>query len=790
MSKLLRAALTSASAIACQIAAPSGVAAQQAQSGGQTDLPPVVVQQKKAPEATQPAAAKPKPKAAEKDVVVSKPAPKKAPPPPAQPTTPTATAAQPVVPHGYPDTGLRQVDNTALVGARSGSLTVPTAAEAQVEINRTPGGVAVVPASSYAASSPGATVKDAFDYVPGVLVRPSEGDLSNHFSIRGSGLSRNGDIRGVQFLMDGLIPLSRASGDTSFEDLDPSLFAYMEVYKGANALQYGANGLGGAVNFVSPTGYDSSLFGARYDFGSFGFSKWTATSGGVFGPADYFVALSGMEEAGYRHHSDGDYLRGIANVGYRFNRDAETRFYFSAAKTERASAGSLTKANALTDPTSAFISPGLGGTGVGNDNIDWNIRKITDSYQFANKTTIRVAPGTTVDFGGFFVERNTDLFAFNVISTAVDERGVFARLVDQHEIGGLKNRLVAGFKSHDGDQSRTQFVNNLGVAGTLRGSIEQQSRNRIFFAEDSLYVLPNVALVAGMQHVEADRKQGDNPNQAGNQSFDSTFTFWNPKAGLLWDVARYAQIFANVSWSGEAPTFSELPFAIPGPGPLSSNNKKVLEAQKAVTYEIGTRGDYGDYRWQLALYRSEIENEFQCITIVAATGFCSQVNIPKSIHQGVEVGGGAAIVKGLFEKGPSTDRIWLNLAYTFSDFRFVDNPIYGNNELPGQPKHVLKAELLYKHPSGIYVGPNIEWASGYYVDNFNTEAQRVDSYVLWGSKLGFDNGGKIAAYIEGRNLTNETYISSANVASFANAASTLYYPGNGRAVYGGIQYRW
>lgn len=381
MSRSLRAALMSATAITCQIWATSNAAAQQTPAGGQSTLPPVVVQQKKATDAAAPKASKPKAKSSGENVASKAPK-KKAPAPQPAQAAPPAPVAQPSGSTGYPDTGLLTVDNTAVVGARSGSLTVPTAAEARAEINRMPGAVDVVPNAAYAASTPGATVKDAFGYVPGVLIRPSEGDYSNHFSIRGSGLSRNADIRGVKFLMDGVIPMSRATGDTSFDDLDPAMFRYIEVYKGSNALQYGANSLGGAINFVSPTGYDSSLFGARYDFGSFGFSKWTATSGGVYGPADYFISVSGLEEAGYRDHSDGDYLRGIVNVGYRFNANAETRFYLNAAETDRASAGSLTKEQALSDPRAASRSAGIQFFGFGppprnggNDNVEWDIRK-------------------------------------------------------------------------------------------------------------------------------------------------------------------------------------------------------------------------------------------------------------------------------------------------------------------------------------------------------------------------------------------------------------------------------
>ena len=55
-------------------------------------------------------------------------------------------------------------------------------------------------------------------------------------------------------------------------------YRYVEVYKGANALRFGANSLGGAINFVTPTGRDASLLGASADIGSFGFHRLQSSS--------------------------------------------------------------------------------------------------------------------------------------------------------------------------------------------------------------------------------------------------------------------------------------------------------------------------------------------------------------------------------------------------------------------------------------------------------------------------------------------------------------------------------
>ncbi len=144
-----------------------------------------------------------------------------------------------------------------------------------------------------------------------------------------------------------------------------------------------------------------------------------------------------------------------------------------------------------------------------------------------------------------------------------------------------------------------------------------------------------------------------------------------------------------------------------------------------------------------------------------------QTNLDKTIHQGVELGFAARLWNGLIETTGRRDEVWLNTAYTFNDFRFDNDVNYGNNQLPGAPRHFIRSELLYKHPSGVYFGPNLEWVpEAFYVDSFNTLDTKA--YALLGAKLGFDNGGRWTAYIEGRNLTDEAYISSVSIATIAD----------------------
>lgn len=668
-----------------------------------------------------------------------------------------------------------------LPGTRSGSLSVPNTAEAKAEIETTPGGVDLVAAEEYKKDTPAVTLKDALSYVPGVFVQPKWGD-DTRLSIRGSGLSRNFHGRGVTLLMDGVIPITTADGSSDFQEIDPTAYRYIEVYKGSNALRYGANSLGGAINFVMPTGYDSDRFGARIDVGSFGLHKLSVNSGGVSGAADYFISGTIQEHDGYRDHSGGDSARTAMNLGYRLSPDVETRFYLNANHVRQDIPGSVTKDEALTNPRGAFIRPDepVTFTSTGNDNVDRDYERNLDTIRFANKTSVKVGDGTVVEFGGFAFSRHLDHPIFAVLDYRNKEYGAFGRVVDDGELFGMRNRFVAGVSIHNGNAHARLYRNDLGEKGSLFSDADQISQNATAYAENSLYFLRDVALVGGLQYVYASREVEDRFLSNGDQSGEADFDFFSPKVGLLWQVTPQIQAFANISRSGETPTFNE----------ISANGlaTTALDPQRTTTYEIGTRGVLPGISWDLALYHSDISDEFQCLSN-GSTGTCTQINLDRSIHRGLEAGGSARVLQGLFEREGQADELWFNAAYTFSDFRFDNDPTFGNNELPGAPRHFLRAELLYKHPSGVYFGPNVEWVpEAYFVDSANT--QTTQSYALLGAKLGFDDGGSWSAYIEGRNLTDETYIASASIASLADSTSPLFEPGSGRAVYGGVQLKW
>lgn len=636
------------------------------------------------------------------------------------------------------------------------SHTVPDAKRASEQINQTPGGVAIVTDDRYREGA-AATVKDVLNSVPGVFAQPKYGQEDARLSIRGSGLSRSYHLRGIRLLVDG-IPINDADGGGDFQEIDPLAAQYVEVYKGGNALQYGAASLGGAVNFVSPTGYDLDGNRARAEIGSFGTKRLQVQTAGTSNGWDYYWAPSYSGGQGFRDHSNQDYVRLNGNIGYRFDADTETRFFLSANNLNQDIPSSLTRDQALRNPRQTATS-----------SFTKDTERDIDSIRLANKTSF-VLGDWDMMAGGFYSYK--DLFhplSFGIVDTIYRNGGVFAKGTHDGSLADHRNQLLLGSNLFYSLDDARILQNVGGASGVTFTHSRQSSTDLEIFGENRFYVVPDIAAVTGAQLTHAVRDQDD---RIGSDSASKNFDSINPKLGVLWDMTSQSQAFANVTWTSEPPTFSEL-------NPSGAPGFAALDPQKATTLEIGSRGMWQDIGWDVAAYHAWLKDELQMF--VDSSGATVATNADKTIHQGVELGLDV----------PVADRLRFRPSYTYSHFSFDNDVLYGNNEIPGAPRHYVVAELRYDHPDGYYLAPNLEWVpEGYYVDNANTETLKTPSYALLGMKAGYQINKGINLFAEGRNLLDKNYISNTNALPVATGSDALYNPGDGRAVYVGIQLHW
>ncbi len=225
-----------------------------------------------------------------------------------------------------------------------------TTEEARQEIQRTvPGGAEVIGEGTIK-DSLATNLRGVLDFVPGVLVRPRFGLADeSQFSIRGSGLQNNFHNRDVNFLFNGYL-YGQADGFSDFESIELMDTKRIEVFKGANALRYGANSIGGGVNFVTKTGYDAGPIEYWGEAGSFGFFKQHIATGWVRGPFDLYGGFSAVGLEGYRAHAEQQRYRLNTSTGWNFGGGMTARFDVGWVRSLENLPGALTRGQFEANP--------------------------------------------------------------------------------------------------------------------------------------------------------------------------------------------------------------------------------------------------------------------------------------------------------------------------------------------------------------------------------------------------------------------------------------------------------
>jgi iron complex outermembrane receptor protein len=657
-------------------------------------------------------------------------------------------------------TALPEVTVTATKD-KNPSLTQPGIEAARGRMERVPGGVDVIDSNDYAKGS-AATPADALGYSPGIVVQSRiPGAEESRLSIRGSGIQRTFHGRGLKVLQDG-VPLNQADGAFDFQALEPLAALYIEVYRGASALQYGSTTLGGAINYVSPTGYDAAPFQLRGETGSYGSLREQISAAGVNGATDYYVSLSHSSQQGFQAHSEQSNQRLFANIGHRINDNLETRFSFLYALSDSELPGSLTKTQINTNPRLA--NPG---NVTGNQHRDFNLARLS------NKTTYTWGE-QRLELGAFYAYKALWHPIFQVLDVNSNDYGLDVRYVNETRVTGRKNILTIGFNPARGMATDDRYQNIGGRPGARTAQSEQTAGSLDFYAENQHYLNDKFVLVLGAQASRSSRKYEDQFFGDGvNNSFDVTYAQTSPKIGARYEFTPGIQVFGNVSRSFEPPSFAEL---------TGGPNITQVRKQSAWTIEAGSRGRVADGSWDAAYYRAKVKDEL--LALNDGTGApLGTVNAPSTMHQGVELGLNWTLLESFQLRG----------AYVWNDFRFDGHPVYGNNDLPGLPKQFLRAAMLYTTPGGYYVGPNMEWSpQRYAVDLANTLF--ADSYAVIGFKVGRRIQKGVSWFIDGRNLTDKKYAATTGVIADSRSPGAggqnvaQFNPGLGRSVFAGLEW--
>jgi iron complex outermembrane recepter protein len=656
-----------------------------------------------------------------------------------------------------------------------------TSDTAASELAEVPGGTNLIKGSDLNKGSVG-TIADALRNQPGVYAESVNGGEATRLSIRGSGIIRGGFLFGWGNVLqlDGQ-RLYGASGNP-YEAIEPLAVDHIEILRGVNAFENGPLSLGGSINYVTKTGYDTTPFYARFEAGAYDYFHEQVSSGLVVGPFDYYASVSRFDKGGFRDNTRSHSTRIVSNFGYQFSKNVKTRVHFRFAEQYQEDAGFLTQAQLQDNPRqSQFgadvrerVNPGT--FVLGNS---WNAQldarsSLEAGAQFDSSPingTAKSGPAATY-------------FIFQQLAGSVKYRR-------SDDLFGQESNTLVSFIGHGTTDNSWKAVNN--TTGQVSAFRPASQSDWTLLATNDTNLVGGLWLDLGLAGIYQQRYTSvtEGQNLVGDSIWKDYFNV-APKAALRYYITPDAQVYANVSRAIDTPSANSFirtdAFYVP-------QEFLSLRETKATSLEFGSKGQGGPnniFQWNLSYYYSWIEDEL--LTVQVAPMVTAASNATPTYHQGVEAGLDVRLWEHASnDDGTSAQRqqVVLRQSYTWNDFHFVDDPTFGTNQLAGVPLHIYRAELAYEHPWGFYIGTNVTASLAEFPVDFGNTIYNP-TYTLWGAKIGYSAPKSgLEIFVEARNLLDAKY--SAVVSPIYNAAgadSAVYSPGEGRVVNGGIAWRY
>jgi iron complex outermembrane receptor protein len=626
---------------------------------------------------------------------------------------------------------------------------VVTGTRTAEEIQKVPASISVITAEDIQNSNAKTTV-DLLRRVEGVVVRDLLGNgKAAQVDLRGFGETASSN---TLVLVDGRRTNEIDLSGTDWAQIPVEQIERIEVLRGPGSVLYGDNASAGVINIITKSPSRQLNAGGGITLGSYDRYRVDAHAGGGYGKTAVSIYGSHEDSDGYRDNND--YRAG--DLGGKVVVDATDRLRVDLSGSYHEDSfglpGALTKSEVNADRKQTVNPDDKGSTQdyYVKAGLDWDLQTFG---QLLADVSYRDRSGDSKFPDAFFPFKN---------DFDTETLGFTPRYVWQGAVFERTNKLIAGvdlYHTSQDNKSYSGFFSPLPSSPTGHSNVERESVGP--YLNNEFYVLNNLLLTLGARHeyVKYDfdvRDLSAFPLAPLNESDSDSESAY--QAGLTFLYGDNSSVFTRVSRSFRFPLVDELVVYDFNTGQIRVNPD--LKPQTGIHYELGVRHHFTPkLRANFALFRAEIEDE-----IFFNRPVFTNENHPKTLHQGVEMGARAELLKHLAVIGN----------YTYQKATFQKEP-YKNKDLPAVPHHRANLGLrVFDVVPGVELA--VDWSyygASYAVSDFDNDFERLDDYFTLDTRLSYE-WRMLRAFVGVNNLTNEKY---SEYAVIGNAPlQTNFYP--------------
>jgi iron complex outermembrane receptor protein len=629
-------------------------------------------------------------------------------------------------------------------------------------------------------------IDEPMKLVPGIKIDNQANGSRIHLSIRGQGILSERGIRGIKILLDE-IPINDPTGFApDVFDVDYGTLDRIEALRGPAAALYGGGASGGILNIVTQNGGNKPFFAEAFGtFGSNNFSKKLGQFGGNVQNVNYRVSFSRASGDGFRNHTHfwGNNVYGKATYTPSDRIALTPIFSWSDFYHE--------------NPEGVTLDQYMQNIKMANpDAIPYNEFLETNRTTFGLTGFFKLSETDNVQFNGYvkrtlFTEANNRTFNHRTIVTPGTSVQITHRSGADDDF--IRNNISAGIdlQWQTIDEHRTDNLHS--VEGDTVRSKERIAQSGVGFCLiDKLNLGSKWGLMGCIRYDDIHNELTDQLKGPYDLSGNADFSKTTVRVGVAYSASQDVSFFSNWGQGFLPPATEEL---AQNPDQFGGFNSHLTYATSQ-GIEIGSRGVIANFlQYEITGFSMTTENDFDRyrITNPLRNQETFYRNAGSSRRYGLE----------LYTKYSPVRSLTIQLAYTFSDFKFTNRQstrilmddtsivkyAVDGNFLPNSPQHQLYLDASFVLLPGLVVGLSCETVSKTYIDGANIESEAANGYALLHAQIRYGLNfagiqGELAVHF--KNLADKEYIAFTEPDPGGNA----YQAGSRREVFGSLRFRF
>ena len=532
----------------------------------------------------------------------------------------------------------------------------------------------------------------------------------------------------------------------------------MQIQRGVGTSTNGVSSYAGSINFESPFGLDEGTT-LELGYGSFNTKRinintnsglFNFINDGVLSDNSYsiYTNFSSFDTDGYKYNSGSNGYSGFIGGAIYGKKDVLKLTAFSGRSFNQMAWSAVSEIDIKNDPRTNYNTP------VEDDDFRQSFIQLQHIRSLSSKSLI----STTVYYNKLVGQWDLDLAPLTggVVSDVLNYQlnSNFYGLMSNYKYTTEKLNLNIGIHGNLYNREHAQAV-----LPTITDRLYTNTgyKNEISGFGKFTYDIGKLSLFGDgqLRHVTF-RYNGD----VDIPNLD--WTFFNPKAGLVYNYNDKIRTYFSIGKSNREPTRNDM---FMGEDNLIEYTEVIPE--EVIDYELGFSYLTNKFNINTNLYYMDFKNEITLIGALGSNGLPLMTNVNTSFRSGIEIEATYKIINS------KTHNLTLSNNTNLSYNRIFDNdvefqPLY-------TPPLVSNSVITYTHKN-FFIGVNGKYHSTSYID-FDNE-YTTPSFLVFGLDAGY-NYERFTLTGRINNITNQEYFTNGYVIDetryfFVNAPTSVY----------------